>query len=202
MLSQLPVIYFFLDTVWSNILLLISYINNNNFLVGAIFSSVSLLISNHINNNFQLKREREQRIWQAETDRQKWYREKIYESYIRAINILTKLIVHHAENKILGTEFDNDNIITDNDNIIIDNDYITDKEVHYIKLTWEFLSEFDIIIASYPDKETEQIKEKVAEIYNNLDEAPTIVRKVITELMELDSRIKCLNNDNSTIIKK
>ncbi|MEG4007711.1 hypothetical protein QUA41_17630 [Microcoleus sp. Pol11C1] len=185
MLYQLPGIYFLLGTASSNISLLISNIINNNFLVGAVFSSVSLLISNCINNNFQLKREREQRIWQVESERQKWYREKIYESYRNSIHILTKVI--QAQYKSQFTSEYDDSYNPEHD---------LDLELLIKNLYFEFSSEFSLIIVGHPDKETKEINELTTIIIEKgVFRNPFTLRELITEIMEKDPRIKDVNEE-------
>jgi uncharacterized protein YnzC (UPF0291/DUF896 family) len=75
MLSQSPGIYIILAAVVSGTLLII-----NNLLVTS------------INNNFQLEREKQQGIRQQESERQKWYREKIYDFYRTSIQVWTKIV--------------------------------------------------------------------------------------------------------------
>ena len=47
---------------------------NYYILLSSLISGSMLLISIVINNYFQLKREKEQRIWQEESDKRRWYR--------------------------------------------------------------------------------------------------------------------------------
>ncbi len=65
-------------------------------ILGAVISSTLLIINNlwmtSINNKLQLEREKQQRIWEEESNQKKWYREKIYDSYKTAIQLLTKII--------------------------------------------------------------------------------------------------------------
>lgn len=157
MLSQLPGIYIILAAVVSGVLLII-----NN------------LVITSINNNFQLKREKQQGIRQQESEQQKWYREKIYDSYRTSIQVLTKIMQgrHEMDTKSIFTE---------------------DEHINLEKLYFEFNSEFEIIIAGYPGKDSEEFKEKVANIKKHMQKKPLIARVIITEMMEHDSRIKSVN---------
>ena len=157
MLSQSPGIYIILAAVVSGVLLII-----NNLLVTS------------INNNFQLEREKQQGIRQQESERQKWYREKIYDSYRTSIQVLTKIVQgrHEMDTKSRFTE---------------------DEHINLEKLYFEFNSEFEIIIAGYPGKDSEEFKEKMANIKKYMQEKPLIARVIITEMMEHDSRIKGVN---------
>lgn len=170
MLSQLLGIYFFLGAAFSNLSLLIDNIINNNFLLGAIFSSVSLLISNCINNNFQLKREKEQRIWQEKNEKQKWNREKVYDSYRTAIHVLTKVIQ-------LKTEITNYGITPD-------------KVTNINNLYAEFSTEFYIMIISHPNKNCEEFEKKRDLILSSVENKPILARFEMIEIMENDPRIK------------
>jgi hypothetical protein len=107
--------------------------------LGAILSSLIsgglLIINNSRNNKFQLKRENEQRIWQEKGEKQKWYREKIYDSYRTSIQILTKIIQLKIEMTNYGTT--------------------PDKVININSLYVEFASEFYIILMSHPNKSCE-----------------------------------------------
>src|SRR4028118_37885 len=142
--------------------------------LSAIVSGIMLITSNFINNNFQLEREKQQGIQQQENEHQKWYREKIYDSYRTSIQILTKIMQgrHEMETKSIFTE---------------------DEHINLEKLYLEFNSEFEIIIAGYPDKKSEEFKEKIANINEYMQKKPLIARIIITEMMEHDSRIKRVN---------
>jgi hypothetical protein len=72
-----------------------------------------LLISIVINNCFQLKREQQQRLWQEKSEQQKWYREKIYESYRKCLEVLIKLQQEYIErinNEITNHTIDQDKV--------------------------------------------------------------------------------------------
>lgn len=141
-----------------------------------------------INNNLQLKREREQRIWQAETDRQKWYREKIYDAYSRSIQVLTKIIQCKWE-----IECSNE----------VDEKVISDRQLAFHKLTLEFLSEFITTIPGYPPcKNPEEIKEKMSSLEKNLQLDPPLCRTLIADIMQQDSRINGVGDDTGKIIKE
>jgi len=177
MLSQLPGIYFLLDPALSNLSLLIDNIINNNFLLGAIFSSVSLLISNCITNNFQLKREKEQRIWQEKSEKKKWNREKVYDSYRTSIHALTKIIQLKSEITNHGTT--------------------PDKVTNIDNLYAEFSTEFYIMIISHPNKNREEFnKEKRDLILASLENKPILARFEMIEIMENDPRIKDVNEED------
>jgi hypothetical protein len=139
--------------------------------LSAIVSGIMLITSNFINNKFQLEREKQQGIRQQQSDQQKWYREKIYDSYKTSIQVLTKIIQGRYE-------IETRNRVTQDEFINID------------KLYLEFNSEFQIIIAGYPNKDSEEFKEKMANINKYMQENPSIARLIITEMMENDSRIK------------
>ncbi|MEG4626340.1 hypothetical protein Q5691_18885 [Microcoleus sp. w1-18aA5] len=157
MLSQAPGIYIVLAALISSTLLII-----NNLVVTS------------INNNFQLEREKQQGIRQQESERQKWYREKIYDSYRTSIQVLTKIVQgrHEMDTKSIFTE---------------------DEHINLEKLYFEFNSEFEIIIAGYPGKDSEEFKEKMANIQKYMQKKPLIARVIITEMMQHDSRIKGVN---------
>jgi hypothetical protein len=139
--------------------------------LSAIVSGIMLIASNFINNQFQLEREKQQSIRQQENDHQKWYREKIYDCYRTSIQVLTKIVQgrHEMNTKSIFTE---------------------DEHIALEKLYHEFNSEFAIIIAGYPNKESEEFIERMADIRKYMQEKPLIARIIITEMMEHDSRIK------------
>ena len=141
-----------------------------------------------INNNLQLKRERDQRIWQEQSDRQNWYREKIYDAYSRSIQVLTKILQCKWEIEC-SDEFDEK--------------VISDRQLALNKLTLEFLSEFITTVSGYPPcKNPEEIKEKMSSIQENLNLNPSLSRTLITEIMEQDSRINGVGYDTGKIIKQ
>ena len=142
-------------------------------LLAAGLSSVSLLINNWINNKFQLERERQQRIWQEESDRQKWYREKIYEYYTTLIQILKKSIQAQSSNIHPEDSYESDPYI--------DNLYS------------EFTSEFALVIIGHPCKNTDEFKASVDEIIEVALKEPFFTRALITEMMEKDPRINAVN---------
>ena len=157
MLSQSPGIYIICAALISGFLTLAS----------------SLLIT-LISNRYQLEREKQQGLRQQESDRQKWYREKIYDSYQTSIQVLTKIIQQHNTNKkkaMMGVD-------------------------HWIELEnlyFEFQSVFQIIIAGYPEKDSEDFKEELNKINESLQEMPLLARYIVTSMMERDSRIKGLD---------
>ena len=166
MLSQSPGIYIILAAVVSGTLLII-----NNLLVTSII------------NNFQLEREKQQGIRQQESERQKWYREKIYDSYKTSFQVLVK---------IQQEELDSVNKLND---IFTKNTHISNIN----KLILEFNIEFTMIIANHPDKNSEEFIDKLtkidkslraATIDKSLEEDSSKVRLIMIEIMENDSRIK------------
>jgi hypothetical protein len=155
MLSQSPGIYIVLASVVSSILLII----NNLWLTS-------------INNKFQLERENQQRIWQEGSEQQKWYREKIYDSYRTSIQILTKIIQGQfviERNKRLG------------------------KTLNLNNLYFEFMSEFYIIIGGHPNKNTKEFNEKITLIVDHFKEDAGLARILMIEIMQQDPRIKDVN---------
>ena len=79
----------------------------NGGILGAVITGIFLIINTQrmssVNNKlqlereeqqriWQLEREKQQRIWQDESDHKKWYREKIYDSYSKSIQLSTKII--------------------------------------------------------------------------------------------------------------
>jgi sensor domain CHASE-containing protein len=142
--------------------------------ISSILSGTLLIISNIINNKFQLEREKQQGIRQQESERKKWYREKIYDSYRTSIQVLTKIIQGRHE-------FHTKSHVTQDERINLD------------KLYFEFNSEFEMIIANYPNKNSEEFKERMANISKYMQENPLIARVFINEMMEHDSRIKDVN---------
>lgn len=156
-----------------------------NFLLSgvlaAVISGIILTINNFwvssINNKFQLEREKQQRIWQEESDQKKWYREKIYDCYRRAIQVLTQMVQENAEISFYD-DMDNSESITLN------------KRIGLAKLSWEFFAELAIIKAGYPDKDSKEFKDEInkIEVYINNNEFIT-AQVIITEMIEHDSRI-------------
>ena len=141
--------------------------------LGSLISGGLLLINNSRNNDFQLKREREQIIWQEESDKQKWYREQIYDTYRKAIHLLTKIIQSGYEMQNYGVTPDR---VRDINNLYV-----------------EFGTEFYIIVMSHPDKDCEKFKEKSDEILDFKNTQPTFARLGMIEIMENDPRIKDVN---------
>lgn len=143
-------------------------------ILSAIVSGIMLLTSNFINNKFQLKREEQQRIWQEKSEQQKWFREKIYDSYKISIQVLTKIIQERHE-------------------IDFGNMRNQDKFINLNKLYLEFNSEFEIIMIDYPDKDSEEFKERYELMRKYMQENPSIARIYFTGIMKHDSRIKSMN---------
>jgi hypothetical protein len=158
MLSQSPGVYIILGAVISSTLLII----NNLWMTG-------------INNKLQLEREKEQGIRQQESDQKKWYREKTYDCYRKAIEVLKKLMQVEIE--------------LERNEITIDNKY------HYLSgkvdnLQLDFICEFDIIIMGHPSKNSEEFKEKISTIISQMKQNPSKAQILVTEMMEYDPRIK------------
>jgi hypothetical protein len=153
--------------------------------LGSIISGILLIINTSRNNNFQLERENQQRIWQAESERQKWYREKIYETYRTSIQILTKIIQAQFKSE-LAHEHDGS----------YDPGYDLPLELLINNLYFEFSSEFALIIVGHPDKETKEINEITTRIIDkSVFRDPFILRELITQIMEKDPRIKDVNGE-------
>lgn len=153
--------------------------------LGSIISGTLLIINTSKNNNFLLERENRQRIWQQESEQQKWYREKIYESYKTSIHILTKVI--QAQYKSQFTSEYDDSYNPEHD---------LDLELLIKNLYFEFSSEFSLIIVGHPDKETKEINELTTIIIEKgVFRDPFTLRELITEIMEKDPRIKDVNEE-------
>jgi hypothetical protein len=161
----------------------------NGGILGAVIAGIFLMINTQwmtsVNNKlqlereeqqrtWQLEREKQQRIWQEESDNKRWDREKIYDSYKTSIQVLTKIMQKQYE---LQTTYDVDQ----------------DESINLEKLYFEFNSEFEIIRAGYADKDSEEFKEKMANIKKDLQVKPLLALTIITEMMENDSRIKVIN---------
>jgi hypothetical protein len=165
---------------------------------------VNNLVNNHLNNksqskreekqhtrqlereeiqrSWQLEREKIQRSWQEKSEQQKWYREKIYDSYRASIKVLTKIIQIKIEIRDIS-------IVTGDNNTAIEN-----KNATLSNLRIEFTSEFSIVIAGHPDKESEEFKKTTDKIYKEtFGETPWLAGNIITKIMENDSRIKNIN---------
>jgi hypothetical protein len=146
--------------------------------LGAIISGFILLVNNCLNNNFQLKREQEQRIWQERNEQQKWYREKIYDSYRTSIDLLKKIIQQDDEIRAY--------------NIAIDCQYgEIDPKINKVYL--DFKTEFNIIIVDYPGNDSKDFKEKISIIRSYIGSRPSSALDLITEMMVNDPRIKSIN---------
>jgi hypothetical protein len=151
-------------------------------LAGIISSFILLvnnLVNNYVNNRLQLEREEKQRIWQEESAQKKWYREEIYDSYKTSIQILTKIIYIKYE------------MFT---NRYSDAATANQRENNLFKLYFEFTSEFYIITAGHPDKDTEEFKEKITRINEEtMEKEPLMARDILIKIMEQDPRIKDIN---------
>jgi hypothetical protein len=186
MLSQSPGIYILLGSVLSAIL-------------SSVISGIMLLTNNYFNNKFQLKREEQQRIWQVEqeqqqriwqekSEQQKWYREKIYDCYRRANEILTKIIQEDFEIEVYqNNNFALSEVYYENNQL---DPTLENKRTKLGNLTWEFYTELNLIEAGYPEKNSNEFKEKINRINECLKKVPISVGPIIAELMENDSRIK------------
>jgi uncharacterized integral membrane protein len=143
-------------------------------ILSAIVSGIMLLTSNFINNKFQLEREEQQRTWQEKNEQKKWFREKIYDSYKTSIQLLTEIIQvqHEMEFGSMRTQ---------------------EKFVNLNKLYLEFNSEFEIIMIDYPDKDSEEFKERYELMRKHMQKEPSIARIYFTGIMKHDSRIKSMN---------
>ena len=152
--------------------------------LGSLISGGLLLINNSRNNDFQLERERQQRIWQQESDRQNWYREKIFEFYIVSIQTLKKSIqVQYSNTYSEGS---------DESDTLLNNIYC------------EFMSEFALVLIGHPSKDNDVVKALVKEILDIALKDPLSARALIIKMMEEDPRINAvnkgyLNNQNSSI---
>lgn len=151
--------------------------------LGSIISGTLLIINTSRNNNFQLERENQQRIWQEESERQKWYREKIYESYRTSIQILTKVIQAQFKAEFTSEYDDSYNP-----------GYDLDLEILLKNLYLEFSSEFSLIIVGHPDKDSKDINEITTKFVDKSGyKDPFLARTLITRIMENDPRIKDVN---------
>jgi hypothetical protein len=157
--------------------------------LGSVITGIFLIINNRSNNKFQLEREekqrawqlereKEQRIWQEESDNRRWDREKTYDSYKKLIQALTNIIQLQADIK--------------------DKDEPTDDEYNNFRnLYVEFGSEFTMIMTGHPDKDSKEFEETKAKIFSealDLDKDSLLARKMITKMMENDSRINIISN--------
>jgi hypothetical protein len=143
--------------------------------LGALISGGLLIINNSRNNEFQLERENQQRIGQEKIEKQKWYRERIYESYRTCIHILTKIIQLKIEMSNHGNT--------------------PDKVTDITKLSIDFTAEFYIILINHPNRNGEEFKEKKSQIFDNLEDKPSVARYGMIEIMESDPRIKDVNTE-------
>jgi hypothetical protein len=172
-----------------------------NVIIGALLTGTFLIISNLLTNwnndkreekqrtwqlereeqqrIWQLEREKQQRIWQDESDHKKWYREKIYDSYSKSIQLSTKIIQAQLEFDI---ELKKTGTVSE------------DKYTNINNLGIEFLSEFNIITINHPDKESEEFKENKNKIITaTLEKNFEIALDIISQIKENDSRIKNIN---------
>lgn len=145
-----------------------------NVIVGALVTGILLIINTSLNNYYQLKREKEQRIFQEESEKQKWYREKIYDSYRSSIKLLTEMIQ-------IQYEIGKNHLVSEA------------KGIEFHKLALELMSEFDIIIHSYPAQDFKEFDKKITEFTEHLETNTIRARSILTEVMENDPRIKNIN---------
>ena len=166
----------------------------NGGILGAVITGIFLIINTQrmssVNNKlqlereeqqriWQLEREKQQRIWQDESDHKKWYREKIYDSYSKSIQLSTKIIQAQLEFDI---ELKKTGTVSE------------DKYTNINNLGIEFLSEFNIITINHPDKEFEEFKENKNKIIRaTLEKNFEIALEIISQIRENDSRIKNIN---------
>jgi len=151
---------------------------NYYILLSSLISGIMLLISIYINNKFQLKREQEQRIWQEKSEKQTWYREKIYGCYKRSIQVVTKMVQEDFTIAVYDKQDNSNNIVT------------TNKRIELVNLRWEFNAEFALIESDYPDKISKNLEEKITKMEEYLDTKPIAARVILIQIMEQDSRIK------------
>ena len=162
---------------------MLSQLSSINFLlsgaIAALISGIILLTSNFINNKLQLEREKEQRIWQEKSDQEKWYREKIYDSYKKSLQLLAEIQQEESiyKNKNTVDDYINRHQRFDNLN----------------KLISEFKVEFSIVIANHPNKNSKEFTEKVDTVNKGLKGKFDHILTIIIEIMESDSRIKNIN---------
>src|SRR6476469_10855717 len=157
---------------------MVSQLPNYYVLLSSLISGIMLLISIVINNYFQLKREEQQQIRQEKSEQQKWYREKNYDCYRTSIQLSTKILQEYTE---INAKSKSQNTVPQ------------EKRTNLMNLSLEFGSEFALIIAGYPGKDSKEFKEKINRVHKSLNEEPWILRPMITEIMEHDSRIKGIN---------
>ncbi|MEG4488525.1 hypothetical protein [Microcoleus sp. D2_18a_B4] len=151
--------------------------------LGSLISGGLLIMNNSRNNKYQMEREKQQRISQEESDRHKWYREKIYDSYRNSIQILTTIIKEKYKAEI-KSEYDS----------LYESNHDLDLVLTLKNLYFEFTSEFSIIFVGHPYKDTKEFNEIIDEILNDsVDKDPFLARVVITRMMENDPRIKDIN---------
>ena len=158
--------------------------------LGAVISGFILLINNYVNNKsqskreeeqrtWQLEREEQQRIWQEKSDQRKWYREKIYDCYRRGIQVLTKIIQEDIEIEYYDRNDEDNNVVTES------------QRINLVNLRWELYAELAIIEAGYPNKDSNELKNKITKLKQFItDKQPLAAQIIIIEIMEGDSRMK------------
>lgn len=150
-------------------------------IISSIVSGIIVTLNNYwmnsANNKFQLEREKEQGIRQQESDQQRWYREKVYDSYRKGIQLLTEMMQVEYE---------------------IENKYNIDEttSVSFHKLSIELMSEFELIIYDYPVEDYEEYDEKITKYSECFGVNTLEARSIFIELMQNDSRIININKSN------
>jgi len=152
---------------------------NSPLIVAAAISGIVLIIVTLINNIFQLNREKKQRNYQEKSDKQKWYREKIYDCYKKCFEILIKIQQEQFER--INNNKNNNNIDADKNT---NNIYI---------LIAEFYLEFLMIKVDHPDKDSKKFNEHLNMLDEFIGKNSWIVRAIVSEMMKNDSRIKDVN---------
>lgn len=150
--------------------------------LGSVITGIFLIINTQrissINNKLQLEREQQQHILQEKSEQQKWYREKIYDSYEKLIHLLTK---------IMQTKF---KIIIKNSNSLAEDEWCNLHGLYN-----EFMAELTKVIVNHPDENSENFKKIIDEITGRdfqsfLKEDHFYTQIKIILIREKDSRIK------------
>jgi hypothetical protein len=150
--------------------------------LGSVITGIFLIINTQrissINNKLQLEREQQQHILQEKSEQQKWYREKIYDSYEKLIHLLTK---------IMQTRF---KIIIKNSNSLAEDEWCNLNGLYN-----EFMAELTKVIVNHPDENSENFKKIIDEITSRdflsfLKEDLFYTQIKIILIREKDSRIK------------
>jgi len=150
--------------------------------LGSLITGIFLIINTQrmssVNNKLQLEREQQQHILQEKSEQQKWYREKIYDSYEKLIHLLTK---------IMQTRF---KIIIKNSDTLDEDEWCNLKGLYD-----EFMAELTKIIVNHPDENSENFKKIIDEITSKdfpsfLKEDLFYTQMKIIVIREKDSRIR------------